>query len=408
MNHSILSKTALSGLFSLLAFPAFAQDLCGGAGAGGQWIGGSEAASDITNATTYQEQMALVLGGNDYVALFSLSQPASVRIEAEGRGAGDPLIDLFDVNGAVILSDDDSGGNGASRAEVDLDPGTYCVSTTSFDGAPMTAFVRIGLTDHEALTEGVATTTADNTTDTGSFDGASCAEGVNLGTLAGPLFNEDTVDGVPFLTFSLSEATPVSITATNEDADPVLTLYDSAENYINENDDFDGLNSRLDIVEPLPAGDYCIGLDALNDTSLPVQVEVTVYDPDAALLALVNNGEAAPNMDGSVEITDLGSVQDRLRHDTQAGNSATWFSIDLPEPGVILIEAISPGAVGDPWLVLYDDLGRQIALNDDYGDSYDSLLAARVNRGTYLVGLKDVAGTPGPARMVFERYVPAR
>lgn len=401
MPHNHL-KTAAALL--VLASPAAAQDLCGGAGSGGQWIGGSEVSSDITMVDGYQEQMALVLGGNDYVALFSLSQPTGVRIEAQGRGAGDPLIDIFDANGTIITSDDDSGGNGAARAELDLEAGTYCVSATSYDNSPMTAFVRVGRIEHEALTPGIETTSTQTATGAG---GATCGDGVALGSLDGVLFNEGSVDGAPYLTFTLDAPTPVSITAQNEDADPVLTLYDADENYLDENDDFDGLNSRLDMPDPLPAGTYCIGLDALNDTSLPIAVEISVYDPEAALIALVNRGEAAPSMDGSFEITDLGILDNRLRQDAQAGADTKWFSLDMPDNGMILIEAISPGGAGDPWLVLYDDLGREVAFNDDNGDSYDSLLAARVNRGTYLVGLKDVAGTTGLVRMVFERYIAA-
>ncbi len=402
MSHSLLFKPALYSAFCLFALPVAAQDLCGGMGSGGQWIGGNEAASDISTSADYQEQMALVLGGNEHVALFSLSQPTGIRVEAQGRGAGDPQIDLVDQDGNILISDDDSGGNGASRAEVDLEPGTYCLSTTSFDGAPMTAFVRVSRLDQEALTDGIQATTADSGVAAGN-----CSAGVALGSFSGTLTSNQSVNAAPFLTFTLDAPTAISITANNEDADPVLTLYDSDENYIDENDDFDGLNSRIDQAEPLAAGDYCIGLDALNDGDLPVAVEITVYDPDAALAALIDRGEAAPPMDGTVQINDLGTVNNRLRHDAQAGEDTTWFSIDMPEQGVLLIEAISPGGNGDPWLVVYDDLGREIAQNDDYGTTYDSLIAARMNRGTFIIGLKDVGGTTGLARMVFERYVPA-
>ena len=123
---------------------AFAQDFCGGIGSNGQWIGGDETASDISTAADFQEQMALVLGGNNYVSLFSLSAPTDVRIEAQGRGGGDPVIDVYDATGAMLVSDDDSGGDGASRAELTLDAGTYCVAMRSFDAAPMTGFVRVG------------------------------------------------------------------------------------------------------------------------------------------------------------------------------------------------------------------------------------------------------------------------
>jgi len=60
-------------------------------------------------------------------------------------------------------------------------------------------------------------------------------------------------------------------------------------------------------------------------------------------------------------------------------------------------------------MVAYDDLGRKIGQNDDYGDGFDSLLAARVAAGTYIIGVKQLEdeGT-GNLRMVLERYTAAR
>ena len=117
-----LSSTALAAL----AMPAAAQSgLCGGAGDNGQWIGGSEQSSDITSAGNYMEQMALVLMGNEYVALFNVTQPTDVRVEAAGRGGGDPVIDLRDAGGSIILSDDDSGGEGNSLGEIVIQQGDY-------------------------------------------------------------------------------------------------------------------------------------------------------------------------------------------------------------------------------------------------------------------------------------------
>ena len=92
----------------------------------GVWIGGAETSSDISSAGTYQEQMALVLGGGEYTALFTLSSPADLRIEAAGRGGTDPVMDLFDEAGTLVATDDDSGGNGAARIETSLEPGFYC------------------------------------------------------------------------------------------------------------------------------------------------------------------------------------------------------------------------------------------------------------------------------------------
>ena len=124
---TIIQRALMGGTAGLAlaaaASAAAAQDFCGGASANGQWIGGAEGTSDVATAGAPMEQMALALMQNEYVALFSVSAPTEVRLEAQGRGSGDPVIDLRDEAGAIVASDDDSGGNGASRAETALQPG---------------------------------------------------------------------------------------------------------------------------------------------------------------------------------------------------------------------------------------------------------------------------------------------
>lgn len=398
--------SALTFLCAGIAAPAAAQDLCGGIGASGQWIGGSEAASDVSAASGHLEQLALVLGGNQHVALFSLSQPTAVRVEAQGRGSGDPIIDLYDENGILVVSDDDSGGDGASRAEPDLAPGVYCLATSSYDGSPMTATVRVGTLDQDPLTAGVEDI---GSPDSGGAGEGSCDTAVDLGTLDGRLMATNSVQEAPYLRFTLDRSMPISILARNEDADPLVILSTADGEYISENDDFDGLNSRLDQAEALDAGDYCIEMQALSDTSLPIELEITEYDPVAALNALYESGDAAPPMDGAYPVSDLGVLSTRLRQDVQVGGSTLWFAVRLEDAGLMLIEAISTDGAGDPIVRLFDDRGREVAFNDDYGDSYDSLVAARVTAGEYMFGVKQVGeGVQGFVRIILERYVPAK
>ncbi len=398
------------------AMPAMAQDgLCGGIGANGQWIGGTEATSDVSTATAAMEQMALVLQNNEYVALFTVSAATDVRMEAEGRGTGDPTMDVRDATGNIILSDDDSGGNGASRGEMMLQPGSYCVSMKSYDGAPMTGFVRVGLLTHEALTDGVS-----DVPDPGDepYIGGSCdiaaittrfGDGpIDSGLASGGVSVTASADQAPFLGFTLTAATALSLTAENLDADPTVAIYDSFGNFVAENDDFDGLNSRIDVSFPLEPGEYCVTLGALTDPTLPITLTLTAYDAAAAMIGMYERGEASPPMDGSYPITALGPLATRLRQDAQISGKTTWYSVDIAQAGVILIEAVANGQ-GDPTVVLFDDFGRQVGFNDDNGDSLDSLLTARVNTGTYLVGLKQLdETTTSLVRMLFERYVPAQ
>ena len=206
----------------------------------------------------------------------------------------------------------------------------------------------------------------------------------------------------------LDAPAPISITAENPDADPILTLYDPSGNWLAENDDFDGLNSRIDMADPLPAGEYCIAVNLYGNESVPITVTAKEYDPQEVLQALYARGDASPPLDGSYPVEALGELQTRLRQDVSVSGDATWYSFDVFEGGLVLVEAIAQGQ-GDPVLVMYDDLGRQVAYNDDTDGSLNSLLTVRVQPGTYLVAVKQLDdSTQGFIRMVFERYVPAR
>lgn len=244
--------------------PAFAQDFCGGLSANGQWIGGTEAASDLSTGRTHMEQMALVLQNNEYVALFSVSTPTEARIEAQGRGSGDHQIELRDEGGVVIASDDDLGGNGAARTELTLQPGRYCLSMRSYNGSPMTGFVRVGRREHEPLTTGMDTPSVPQPGDPmapvtdPAMTGGSCNAGTISAYLseapldaqigAAPVTATAMVGEVPQWGFTLTQPTALSITAENESADPVITLYDELGSYLAENDDWDGRNARIDMA----------------------------------------------------------------------------------------------------------------------------------------------------------------
>ncbi|WP_375280647.1 ABC transporter substrate-binding protein [Pseudooctadecabacter sp.] len=397
------STALITGLFAFAALPAAAQDanLCGGIGGAGQWLGGDEAASDLSTAPSYVEQMALVLLRNEYVGLFNVSEAGDYRIEAMGRGGGDTVIDVTDAAGNFVISDDDSGGEGSSLAETYLNPGTYCVAMRSFDGTPLTGFVRAGRIDQEALTPGFG----------GGAPGQDGVQECDLSQAQALIFDEPVTQSFnqqQFYRLQLDSPQALSLTAENEDADPILTLFDGAANWLAENDDFDGLNSRIDMVDPLPVGEYCIALGLYGNEDAPITVTVKEYDADEAQRILYARGEAAPSLDGSYPVTALGEITTRLREDATVSSDAQWYSFDVYEGGLMLIEAISQGN-GDPVLIMYDDLGRQVGYNDDGGEGLDPLLTVRIQPGTYLVAVKQLnADTTGLVRMVFERYVPAR
>ncbi len=395
---------ALMGLSS----PAFAQAICGGDGDGGVWIAGDEASSDISNTATYQEQLALVLAGNAHIALFSVSAATNVRVEAQGSGAGDPMISLLDGNGDTVLSDDDSGGDGASFAEASLEPGTYCLRTSSFEGSALTATVRIGRTEHEQLTSGaIVIDDGGIQVPSRALPAEGCQTGIALGgntEINMGIRQTNFIDETSYYTFSLDAPLAISITAENSDLDPMIRLYDSTFTQLS---DYDWLNARLDIASPLEPDEYCIGIFALSDASLPTAISISAYDPEAALLSRIANGEDSPPLDGSYPVEMLGELKALHSADIEISSEASWFTLDISEPGLLLVEAISEA--GDPWVVVFDDTGRKAGYNDDNLDSLDSLVAVRVTPGTYSIGIGELDDEViSPARVTFERFVPTR
>lgn len=394
-----ISKAIAASLFAFAALPALAEDanLCGGVGANGQWLGSDEASSDITTSPAYIERMALVLMQNEFVGLFSVSQDGNYRIEAEGRGGGDTVLEVRNTSGEIVASDDDSGGDTSSRAEIYLSVGTYCVSMRSFDSSPITGFVRAGRLDQEPLTPGVASPTNEG----GECD-LSVAQALTFGQPVSNAWAEQN-----FYSFQLDAPAAVTITAENQDADPILKLFDALGNLLGNNDDFDGLNSRIDMTDMLPAGQYCVALDVYGDGSLPITMTARVYDAMEVQMNLFARGDASPPLDGSYPVKLLGELQTRLRQDVNVSGDAAWYTFDINDGGLVLIEAIAQGQ-GDPILFIYDDLGRQVGQNDDNNGSLDSLLTVRVQPGTYLVAVRQLDDQArGFIRLVFEHYVPA-
>lgn len=415
--QTALATTAIVGLSAGMA--AAQAVSCGGIGDAGLWMGGSPDTSDISTSAGPLTLTSLpVPPSGAAVTLFTMSAPGEVRLEAQPAGGGDSVIELYDEAGILLVTDDDSGGGWASRAETLLQPGNYCISTRGYAGGDLVTDVRIGRLEHETITEGL----------TGGFFGGggdpffvgvdactseTAATPLGNGPLDGVLFSGgasavNTITGVPYYRFTLNEAQAISIRAENPSADPYIYIFDGAGNLIAENDDYDSLNSRIDFTAPLDAGTYCIGMRSLSNPDLPVTVSVIGYDAQAALNELYATGDAAPPMDGSYPIIDLGVLPGRTVRDAQiAGRAAEWFAFEVTQQGVVVIDAVEV-TDSDPLIILYDDLGQEIAFNDDFGGSLNSQITARVQAGRYMLAVSQYSeGYQGIIRIALERYVPA-
>lgn len=415
-----LTAVTSAALIALPTVPAAAQGVsCGGVGAGAQWLGGARDASDIATAGDVLSRGGVqVPPGTRSVALFTLSVPMAVRVEAApGDPVGDTVVELFDAEGRLVVVDDDSGGGLASRAEPDLAPGDYCVAVSGYGGAAVTADIRVSRLDMPALTPGLA----------GGFAGMEgrplfvgvqpcvpetpatpLAQGALDDRLAQGVMAENTVTSTPYYRFTLAGPQQVTIRAENPAADPYIYLFDGSGALLAENDDHESLNSRIDLDRPLPAGDYCLAVRALSNPDLPVTVRVTDLDAQALASEGHDTGEVAPPLDGSWPVEELGRLPPELTRDWRVpGGAAQWFSMQVPADGLILITADAVDD-SDPVISLFDADGHMVGMNDDANGTLNAQLAVPVQPGTYILAVRQYSvDDEGVIRIGIGRFVPA-
>lgn len=390
---------------------------CEDALAAGTWLGGGEPAGAAVTGTPIGLDLPIP-AGEVGAAWFEVVADASVTVGAVSVEAGDPMLDLIAEDGSIIGSDDDGGTGLAAQLTVSLGPGRYCVAARDFTRGPMTASLTAVVAEEEAprvVPEGTDLLPPVVVPDGGGDDVAGLdphvcppeRDAVDLGVVgARPVQETASVADVPRYRFSLEAPAQLEITASNEDADPYLFLYDDAGTLIAENDDADGLDARITTGDTLPAGLYCAGLRALTDDGLPVAVSVATVDAVAALSRLYAEGDQAPPLDGSYPIEDLGQLESRLRREVAIGGDAQWFSFEVARAGAVMIDAVPEGDA-DPEVVIYDDLGQFLEWDGDSGWGNASRVGFRVSPGRYALAVREENGAASRVRMRLELFVPA-
>lgn len=421
MARSFIAPAATALAVATFGLPALAQEVsCGGIGAGAPWIGGSRMASDVTAASGVLALSGVsVAPGTRGVALFTVGRPADVRVEAAPADEyGDTVLEVFDAAGNLVVMDDDSGGMLASRSELPLAAGDYCLAVTGFGGGPVVADLQVSRLEQPALTQGLSGGFA-GTENFPLFVGVEPCLADTPATLLGQgpidaLLGQGGVSAVnstaaaPYYRFTLSSPQSVTIRAENPEADPYIYVFDGQGQLLAENDDYESLNSRIDFTAPLAAGSYCVGMRALSDPNLPVTLRVSGFDARAMAMEAYDRGEAAPPLDGSYPVTELGVVGRGLTQDvTVSGSKAQWFVVDVPEYGLLLINA-DEVTDSDPMLSVFDEFGRNLGFNDDANGTLNSELTVRTPPGRYLIALRQYSdGYDGIIRLGVQRFVPA-
>ncbi len=406
-----------------LGLPAAAQQaaepssertqICGG---DPQWLGEGEH-QDITASPDPLAAQAQVMAGRDSLFAFRVGADSqTLRVEASAE-SGDPAITLLTEDGDVIAENDDTPASLNSALETTVGPGVYCVAVRSVGDSAMAASVQVSRPEQAPLlSEGGAGPAIDRI--------AACTPDTTAEALVPGTLNERldqgavtaTLDGTQtgYYRFTLSQPAPLTLRAASPALDPMLRLYDTQGALLAENDDADGLNSRLDFATPLAAGDYCIAAAALSAQPGEVTVSVERLDVDAFLRNAYRKGKLPPPADGSypIQAVDLSQAkQTVVLHD----GATQWLGFDLDQPTVLIVNAYG-GLVGaDPKLVLFAASGGVVGENDDAGDGgTDARLGPLLlEPGRYHLGVVDVGrndGSTGPIRpigLTFDRFLRA-
>lgn len=419
MSHPF--RPVLAGLIIAamnMGLPAAAQQapgspqICGGSA---QWLGGDDG-QDIASSPAPLSAQAQVTGGEGALFAFRVGAGSqALRVEASASD-GDPAIALLTEDGDVIAENDDTPVSLNSAVETTVGPGVYCVAVRSVGYGAMSATVQVSRPEQAALLsrEGedagmdrIAACTADTPAE--SLAPGALDERLAQGAVTAMLDGTQT----GYYRFTLAQAMSLTLRSASPDLDPILRLYDAEGALLAENDDADGLDSRLDFASPLAAGDYCIAVAAISAQPGELTVSAERLDVGAFLRNAYRKGELNPPADGSYPIQAVDLTRTRqtvVLHD----GAAQWLGFDLDQPTVVIVNAYG-GLVGaDPRLVLFTASGALAGENDDADGGTDARLGpVLLEPGRYHLGVVDVGrndGSSGPIRpigLTFDRFLRA-
>ncbi|RJE81805.1 hypothetical protein DWB67_03510 [Paracoccus sp. JM45] len=218
-----------------------------------------------------------------------------------------------------------------------------------------------------------------------------------------------TEGGVDYFRLSLAENTPLSLRAQSGSLDPTIEVFDADGVQIAENDDADGLNSRLDFASGLAAGEYCVGVAPVSPGHGVINVSASYLDPTTVLAEAYRAGDLPPAdpSDYPMEQLDLQSQPSIV---TLSQGDAQWFTFDLDQKSVLIVYAYGANTGADTRLTLFGSNGAAVETNDDANDSTDAQLGPIVlTADTYRMALTDLnndgdSRTMRPVSLVFETY----
>ncbi|MEM7445821.1 MAG: PPC domain-containing protein [Pseudomonadota bacterium] len=376
-----------------------ADDFHASTGTTGRLALGSSATGELETA-----------GDADWFAI-DLQAHQLVILDLEGAPSGggtlsDPLMVVYDQNGAEVARNDDGGDGLNSRLEFNAPTaGTYYVQAGAFGGA--TGTYTVSAADGGiALTERVAEASADDFGATVATAGFMTVNSSAYGEL------EQSGD-TDWFSVNLGAGSQVTIDLEGEPtgagtlSDPLVMVYDQNGNELARDDDGgESFNSRLNFSVPA-AGTYYIEARAFGGAT--GTYVLTVTEVGSSAVAAVEGpavGTDTPADDFTADTGTSGQIasQGVVTGELEVNGDRDWFAITLGAGQTVILDlegdATEAGSLQDPYMAVFDQAGNQVTRDDDGGEGYNSRLEFTApNAGTYFVEARGFAGATGTYRL---------
>ncbi len=167
--------------------------------------------------------------------------------------------------------------------------------------------------------------------------------------------------------------------------DSILTLYDADGSELAFNDDYgESYASRIEWEAPA-TGDYYLAVQGWGSATGSYTLTITTL-PNAD-----DHGDQLPPDADATPVLVGGSVEGALHH----GDDVDVFAFEAEEGALYRIDVVL-GSLGDSVLTLYDADGRELAYNDDHGDSTASRIDWQAPQpGDYYLAVEGWGGDTG-------------
>ncbi|MEO0361486.1 MAG: pre-peptidase C-terminal domain-containing protein, partial [Pseudomonadota bacterium] len=303
--------------------------------------------------------------------ILDVVEGAEYLISLRGSGSGalaDPFLRIFDGESRQIASNDDGGEDRDSElvfeatstgrifveagAFGDDGTGRYAVSAERQSGA--------GAGDPPADDTSTARVEVDGTFD-GELEVAGDRDWIGVELTGGGVYDVSLAGfGDPSL------------------ADPLLRIIDPDGQQVALNDDFDGLDSRIESFVADQTGLFFVSAGSYADAGV-----------GGYRVAVDQIGGGAGETPGDATTTESVAVGGSVTGVLEVEGDRDWYRVDLEAGGVYEIALNGTGGAGglsDPLLRLYDPDSDLVATNDDGGPDLNSLLTVTAGEtGTFFV-----------------------